>query len=615
MRLFLATVLVGLLFVSPAVVAQAPQKKVERAPRADADPLAAQRRAMAVSLLTSLADKARTFRDGTTLRARAQARAADALWELDPEQSRTLFRRAWADADAADREIGRKRAEERKAQLAASGVSMQGNAPALRAEVLRLAGKRDRALGEEFLSQLVQAADDAEPDAIPSPDELTPAEGQRLSLALRLLEEGDTPRAVQFATSALGHVTRASVKFLTALREKDAPAADNLFASLLARASADPGADANTVSLLSAYVFTPFTFFTAYRTAGTGMNSSGRDLPAPDLAPALRASFMRSAAQILLRPTTPQEYDNTSAGRSGSYLIIRRLLPLFDRFAPEATPALNARAALLLADVPERLRSPAMDRALAKGIMPEEPTTRDEIGEILEQAARTPNVADRDNIYAGAAVNATWKGDPRAEEIIDKIVDLDLLRRVRAFSDFSFVNTAIEKNKDAEAALARARKGDLTPLQRAWALERAADLIAKTDRAGAVSLLDEATAEARRIPEDDVGRARALVAVATRYEKLDRARTWELMNEVVKAANSAPAFTGEDGEMAVQFRNKRGGWMTSFDVEEFNLGGVLSALATEDMNRAVQLADGFTNEAARTSAVVAVARSVLHKGN
>jgi hypothetical protein len=611
MRLFLAIVLVGLLLVSPAVVAQAPQKKVERAPRAEVDPLAAQRRATAISLLTSLADKARSFRDGT-LRARAQARAADALWELDPEQSRTLFRRAWADADAADREIGRKRAEERKAQLAASGVSMQGNAPALRAEVLRLAAKRERALGEEFLSQLAQAADDAEPDAIPSPEGLTPAEGQRLSLALRLLEEGDTARALQFATPALGHVTRASVKFLTALREKDAPAADNLFASMLARASAGPGADANTVS---AYVFTPFTFFTAYKTAGTGMNSSGRDLPAPDLAPALRASFMRSAAQILLRPTTPQEYDDTSAGRSGSYLIIRRLLPLFDRFAPDLTPALNARAALLLADVPERLRTPAMDRTLAKGIVPEEPAAKDEIGDILEQAARAPNVADRDNIYAGAAVTATWKGDPRAEEIINKIVDLDLLRRVRAFSDFSFVNTAIEKNKDAEAALARARKGDLTPLQRAWALERAADLIAKTDRAGAVSLLDEATAEAGRIPDDDPGRAQAFLAAATRYEKLDRARAWELMNEVVKAANSAPAFTGEDGEMSIQFRTKRGGWMTAFDVEEFNLAGVLSALAAEDMNRAVQLTDGFTNEAARTSAVVAVARSVLRKGN
>jgi hypothetical protein len=613
MRLFTVIVLVGLLLGSPTAGAQAPQTKAARGTRAETDPLDAQRRATAVSLLTSLADKARTFRDGT-LRARAQARAADALWELDPELSRALFRRAWADADATDKEIGRKREEDRRAQLAASGVSMQGNAPALRAEVLRLAGKRDRALGEEFLLQLAQVTE-PEPGTTPSPDGLSFAEGQRLALALKLLEEGDTPRAAQFATPALGHVTRLSVKFLSALREKDASNADKLFALQLAQASADPGADANTVSLLSAYVFTPFTFFTAYKTAGTGMNSSGRDLPAPDVAPALRASFMRSAAQILLRPTTPQEYDNTSAGRSGSYLIIKRLLPLFDRFAPDLTPALNARAALLLSDVPERLRTAAMDRTLAKGIVPEEPAAKDEIGEILELAARAPNVADRDAMYASAAVGAAWRGDPRAEEIAGKIVDLDLLRRVRAFSDFSFVNTAIEKNKDAEAALARTRKGDLTPLQRAWALERAADLIVKTDRAGAISLLDEATAEARRIPDDDPGRARALLAVATRYEKVDRARAWELMNEVVKAANSAPDFTGEDGEMAVQFRTKRGGWMTSFDVEEFNLAGVLSALATEDLNRAIQLTDGFTNEAARVSAVVVVARSVLRKGN
>lgn len=209
MRLFTVIALVGLLLVSPAAVAQAPQKKAARGVRAETDPLDAQRRATAVSLLTSLADKARTFRDGA-LRARAQARAADALWELDPELSRALFRRAWADADAADREIERKREEERKAQLAASGVSMQGNAPALRAEVLRLAGKCDRALGEEFLSQLAQATE-PELGEIPSPDGLSFAEGQRLSLALKLLEEGDTARAVQFATPALGHVTRASV--------------------------------------------------------------------------------------------------------------------------------------------------------------------------------------------------------------------------------------------------------------------------------------------------------------------------------------------------------------------------------------------------------------------
>jgi hypothetical protein len=580
----------------------------QRTARPHDDPLAAQRRATAVSLLTTLADKARSFRDGT-LRARTQARAADALWELDAELARTLFRRAWADADAADREIERKREEDRKAQLASGGVAMQSAAPELRAEVLRLAGKRDRALGEEFLALLAQPdeKDSAQAGAGDLSYGISPAELQRLGLALKLLEEGDTERAVHFAGPALVRASIPSLKFLSALREKDAPTADRLFTTLVARPAADPDSDANTVSLLVSYVFTPFKYFTSSKTSGTGMNS-GKDTPAQDVAPALRASFMRSAAHILLRPTT-QEYDNTSAGRAGSYIIIKRLLPLFEQHAPDLTPALNARAASLLPDVPERLRAAEAEGGFS--LAPKR-APRDPVQAAFERAERTTGTAERDEIYAVAALNATWQGDPHAPEIVDKIVDADLLRRVRSFTDFAFVQNALNK-KDAEAAVARARKADLTPLQRAWTLERAADLLAKTDRSGAVVLLDEALVEARRIADDDPGRAQALLAVATRYERVDRARAWELMNEVVKAANSAPTFTGEDGVMSVRFKSKRGGWMTAFDVEEFNLSGVLSALAAEDMNRAVQLTDGFSNEAARVSAVLAVARSVLVK--
>lgn len=595
---------------------QAPIKKKdahqgERAAQADDDPFAAQRRASAISLLTSLADKARTFRD-MKLRARAQARAADALWELDAELARTLFRRAWADADVADRETERKREEDRKAQFASSGVVMQSAVPGLCAEVLRLAGRRDRALGEEFLALLARPDEEepAQASAGDLPYGISPAELQRLGLALKLLEEGDTARAVQFAEPALGRASIPLLKFLSALREKDAATADKLFSMLVTRAAADPDSDANTVSLLASYVFTPFKYFTSYKTSGTGM-SSGNDAAAPNVTPALRASFLRAAAQILLRPTTPQEYDNTSAGRTGSYIIIKRLLLLFEQHTPDLTPALNARAASLLPDVPERLRAAETEGgfSLSKS---ERAAPRDAVQAALERAERTTGTAERDEIYAATAVNATWQGDPRAQQIVDKIVDTDLLRRVRSFTDFVFVQSALNK-KDAEAALARARKADLTPLQRAWTLERAADLLAKTDRAGTVALLDEALMEARRIADDDATRAQALLAVATRYEKLDRARAWELMNEVVKAANSVPAFTGEDGEMSLRFKSKRGGWMTSFDVEEFNLSGVLSALAAEDMNRAVQLTDGFTNELARTSAVIAIARSVLVK--
>lgn len=171
--------------------------------------------------------------------------------------------------------------------------------------------------------------------------------------------------------------------------------------------------------------------------------------------------------------------------------------------------------------MPERLRAAEAEGGFSLS-KPERAAPRDAVQAALERAERTTGTAERDEIYAATAVNAVWQGDPRAPEIVDRIVDADLLRRVRAFTDFAFVQNALNK-KDAEAALTRARKADLTPLQRAWTLERAADLVAKTDRAGAVALLDEALAEARRIADDDPGRAQAFLAVATCYERLDRA--------------------------------------------------------------------------------------------
>ena len=66
-----------------------------------------ERRARARSLLVALASDARTFRD-QTLRARSLARIADALWKVDPEQGRLMFRKAWEAAEVADQESDQK---------------------------------------------------------------------------------------------------------------------------------------------------------------------------------------------------------------------------------------------------------------------------------------------------------------------------------------------------------------------------------------------------------------------------------------------------------------------------------------------------------------------------
>src|SRR5919202_1867367 len=116
-----------LLILPASARAQTPAKKKpasDSSVRAAADPLAAERRAQATSLLTSLADEARGFHD-ETLRARVQAQAADALWDTDRERAAALFRRAWDAAEAADRENQRQREAERRAQ--GSGPRMATN--------------------------------------------------------------------------------------------------------------------------------------------------------------------------------------------------------------------------------------------------------------------------------------------------------------------------------------------------------------------------------------------------------------------------------------------------------------------------------------------------------
>jgi hypothetical protein len=105
-----------------------------------------------------------------------------------------------------------------------------------------------------------------------------------------------------------------------------------------------------------------------------------------------------------------------------------------------------------------------------------------------------------------------------------------------------------------------------------------------------------------------------LVAVVTQFQKVDIARAWEMMSEVVKAANSLSGFSGEDGELTMRVEFKGGGAMTNnFNVDSFDLTGLFSALAEEDFNRAADLPKGFTCDSPRAVAMLAVARAVLKK--
>ncbi|HYJ86180.1 MAG TPA: hypothetical protein VEW46_09005 [Pyrinomonadaceae bacterium] len=570
-----------------------------------------QQHAMALSLLVSLANDARSFPD-QKLRARTLSRIADALWEPDPEQGRALFRRAWDAAVVSDQESLRKMEEERKQQEAKTGSFSIAMPPDLRSEVLRLAAGHDRALGEELLDKLTEAKkQEATEGASPSrvdPFETPAAVRQRLRLARQLLDS-DVDRAVQFADPGLTTVTMEGLSFLSFLREKNPGAADPRYARMLAIAESDLQSDANTISLLSSYVFTPHLFVTFLPSGGQQSSQMNARTAPPDVAPELRTAFFRTAAQVLLRPSPNKDQDRSSSGMQGKYLVIRRLMPLFEKHAPrEIVEQLRAEVTSLSQGMNNADLRENEDESIQRGIAPER-NAEDVDKSLLDRIERAKTSLERDGLYLQLANRAAAKGDMQARDYTEKIEDIEMRKQARSYIDMSLALTVIEK-KDFEKALILADKGELSPIQKVWLLAQAAKAMPPAEREKAIEVTEQAAAAARRIGGSEADRPRALLAVANAYLATDRARAWEMMLEVVKASNSAEGFTGEDGRLILRLQSTMQ-IMRISAVADFNLAGIFKALATENASQSVELARSFESEAPRSSALIAVARALL----
>ncbi|HEX5965345.1 MAG TPA: hypothetical protein VFY51_05425 [Pyrinomonadaceae bacterium] len=597
---------IAFLFVvlTVAAFAQAPDKAA--ADKAATDRV---RRQQARALLIALSTDARAFHD-QTLRARSLARIADALWTVDGEQARLMFRKSWEAAEVADRESEQKLQEQIKQQQAKTGRSGYAVSlpPSLRREVLRLAARKDRTLGEEFLEKLKAEKAEAATNAKLNPGKLNESLEQRLGVARELMETGDMERALQFADPVLTTVSMETMDFLVNLRKKDPLSADKRFAAMLSSSTNNPQADANTVSLLTSYIFTPGLYMVFQ---GTGMSTSqmASTFTAVEVSPELKLAFFQAAASILLRPLPPAGQDPGPAGVDGKYLVIRRLLPFFEQSAPaEMVESLRGQLNALNTVASENARR-RDDEWINRGIRPEKPTA-DRERELLDRLDRAKTSTERDGIYISLANIIARQGDLRAREFASKIEEPELRKEFGAYMDGQLVNYHVGK-KQTEQALELIRKGDISHLHRAWALTRVATELVKTDRDAALQLIEEAATEARRIEVSEAGRPQGLVAVATALKTVDPSRMWDATFDAVKAANSAEGFTGEDGGLLLQFQSKHQSSVNTNDAPEFDLEGIFKELATQDYERAVELARGFEREGPRAVATIAIARAVL----
>jgi hypothetical protein len=569
-----------------------------------------ERRLRARSLLVSLSTDARTFRN-QTLRARSLGRIADALWQVDPEQARLLFRKAWEAAEVADQESDRKLQEEINQQKSRTGGGFAINLPPnVRREVLKLAARNDRVIAEEFLEKLTtQKVESATSRPNPLSDRPDEALSQRLGVATELLKAGDTERALQFAASALTVESAGCIDFLSDLREKNPNAADSGYAALLASSANNPHSDANTVSLLSSYIFTPHLYVT-FTTSGAPNSQMYSKISPAAVAPELLATFFQSAATILLRPLpAPGQPDQSSSGVNGTYLVIKRLLPFFEQSAPaEMVESLRGHLNALNSVISDNTRR-RDDESISRGIKPEKPAAEREQA-LLDRIDRAKTSAERDSLYIQLAFMASNKGEVRARDFVNKVEDPELRKQAQAFIDASLANVFVEK-KAPDQALELVQKGDLTHIHKAWVLTECAKIVAKTDRDNALELIDQATDEARRLEPSDPALPRALIAVANALKVVDVARVWDATFDAVKAANSAEGFTGEDGELIIRFQSKGHASISNKYVADFDLDGIFKDLAVQDYDQAVELARGFQAAGPRAVATIAIARAIL----
>ena len=546
----------------------------------------------AISLLRSLATETPGF--DAQIRFRIQSQIAGILWNYDKSFARSLFLKAWESAEAIDNTTR---------ELAEINSVTSRDA---RRQVIQLAVQRDAFLAEELLARMAEKDEEKAEQANGSTEStaansLSAADLDRFSVAGQLLADGKPDRAIEFLGGTLNRVVIPTLRFLSQLRGKDAAAADRLYLSLLSRVLEDPTSDANTVLLLSSYIFNPDLYvrignngFPIFVQTGLG-NSAGEP------AAAVRSAFLNSAIQILLRPTP-----DITAQRI-NYMAGTRLLPAFERFNTNMAALIRVRLAELSASISANLKTPDVVNKLQQAI--DAKGDNQSIQDILNKAAELPNSSARDRLYIQAAVLLAKHGDSRAKEIAEEISTEDLREKVRVFVIMALANSALNKNH-TQTALDFARSENLGAIERLWIYLKLADLLGKKRTEDAIQVIFEALPIVRRM-DRSANKARAMVAIAVLLIKFKPELSRPYVTEAIAAINNADPFDVENPVVEVLLKTPVGDWRSSYAIESFALTNLFSELGKQDFFEAINNANSLKGNGARSFAVTAVAQSAL----
>lgn len=633
---------------------RAPQTKAKQSPKPARDQKERERRErrQAAAALNEAVASASEVKDAYK-RVLLLALAAEALWTFDEQGARSLFARAWEAAAAHDAEESAALKERSVEQTAAEGLPDEldqlpdffTSVTDARGAVLRAVSRRDARLTERYLAEFREATERGRGDggaretaddkrvgrevggfslSILHNERLGVDERMRLDLSEALAGGGDYRRAAEVASHGVGSgVSAALIKFLLGLRRAAHAEADALYRQLLARTAANPRAGPNDVLLLSTYALTP-SLFTTVSPGGwvnlTTVDGEGEDdgatRPVP---PAVRQDFFNTAAAVLLRAGMKGAGGAEEArGRAAAlFFTAARLLPFFDREAPQLAPQLHALRQSAAAELDAQSRDSLSRTADRQSLAPHNPV--DPLGDELESVKRETLATARDAARQRALRQAIkLKLWARAREAIAGMEGVELRAdslNLLAVCQVADVGAAFEGDEGGDERAAQfVEQAGVPPLTRAFGYAQAALLASKRKRqARASELLERARTFAEQTDAGREARFVALLVVATAAEQADPARAWALLPALVRAANEAGDAPAD--ELAGGFRTPRleGAEQVGMaeQLADFRLDDLFAALARRDPARALREARLLDDATTRSFVTVSAARARL----
>lgn len=527
----------------------------------------------------------------------ALADVADAFWGLDGGRSKELFK---------------------SALTAALSDEAKGGAGSASDYVISVAAKRDAQLAAQLMKQLA---------AQRLKEERTNTE--LVGAAAGLLDSDPKKAAQLIEAGARMGPTMDAAWLIFQLAERDAGAAERLYATYLARFPTSPRPDLDHLLWLAGY---PFGYGEAHGGAkdpSLFRGFAGLRLKGVEPRPALAAAFLNLAAETV-QGTIWQA--SAAAGADKDVLASLALFstsylgPEVARYQPEAVQrwsVLHEQAEQLTPAarrqmVAQQVRSILDVRARVTNHKSSEDYVKARAQSALDDAEKVVGTCQRDRMYAEAALGIAHTRDfTRALEVAERIKGGPLGESVRQFIYYSLAESALGKGD-----LVRGREyADrvAAPEQRALLyVEVAKAALRKKRQAQAAQVLREVRTLADKITEADA-RVGTLLAAASVFVTFDPTEASVVLREAIAAMNRSGKRDVENysvpRKVSLACAAGEDSWYGGFATGRFSLFETLASLARSDVDGSLSVAESIGDQPTRIRALASVVKvSLLGRG-